>query len=391
MDVVGTVSQLRRPILVSLDSSSQSGQNVDGTNSNITFSLPDSISTPSEEEIALVSFQSFTFMNALNNITPINDTLKVTAVYNVYGIQKSVTSVITIPNGYYNLQQLTYLLNVNIPQVDSAGNVLSFGSSTYVNNAFTQPALSSPVLVNGFLLCQYPALLVQSATSKVTNSHEYVSFTFVVDSSTYGLMSMIGFVPHSTNPQITSGQQTTLLCTPVYTSSGCTYTFSYGNTNWVTTNSTVSTLTLPYIYNLIYTDTLYVELGNTGAQFRAPYGNLSTSNLLISVPILSSFQSLNYYEAKIFMPKFVPNLNLATLPVTIRDQYGTLVDFRGNNWKMNIFFTFCKSEEQEIEMSTRNQKVGRTSKRPLEVVPSNESFSKTKDPLYLDKHHKYSR
>jgi len=359
------VSMLTKPIMVCLSSSTAATGNDDGTNSNVTFNISNNISTPSEQQIGQISLASFTFTNNLPNVTPKNHTLTVTSTYYVYGNLKSSTYTINLSYGYYNITQMLALLNESIPIVEN-GFLYTFGSTEKDDtDTFLYPVFTISSLYGNLTMNFYASLLTQTGYSTTSqNPHQYVSFTFDVSNTTYPLQSMLGMLNKSNNPTITQNMPLTILCTPTYSGTSCTYSLKgYNGINpgsaWVDAENGDGVIyDFPYPFNMQYTDTLYVETPTLSADFRSPYNNLNASSIIGTVPITSTYQTLNFTEF-LFMPKYIKNLSISSLTITIRDEYGNLVDFQGNGWKMVLWIAFAQDADLvQPDVSAQQQNMG---------------------------------
>ena len=102
------------PTMLMFDS--RSGTNARRDNGlTVTFNIPQGMDSVTETQTALIQLIDFQASNSFYNITNSNNTLEVfVQLYDTTGLvlsKTSTSSVVTIPNGYYNAYDLVNTLN----------------------------------------------------------------------------------------------------------------------------------------------------------------------------------------------------------------------------------------------------------------------------------------
>ena len=101
------------PTMLMFDS--RSGTNARDNGSTVTFNIPQGMDSVTETQTALIQLVDFQASNSFYNITNSNNTLEVfVQLYDTTGLalsKTSTSSVVTIPNGYYNAYDLVNTLN----------------------------------------------------------------------------------------------------------------------------------------------------------------------------------------------------------------------------------------------------------------------------------------
>ena len=342
------VSVTHQPILVAVNS--QHATNPNPSNSDLTFGLPDEIRTPSSNAVALISLKSFNTVNSFWNITNAfqNNTLVVLVNYynTVSKSNGSYTTTIVVPDGYYDVNSLLLYLNTQMAAINTTSLMNTLSANVFGGtNATTQPAFTWTQYGN-IVTNVYSATLNQSTTS-TTNTVQYLNFMLVNNSASEGLLQTMGFIYKTTQP--TSSQSIPMVtCQASYndTASTCTYTFN--STYNTISSSTTGVYGFPCLYylDLLEVTNLFIVVDNTISQHRNSYSGLRQTDFILGIPVSVPFGStLTYVDTGVKVLSYNTNLSLTTLHITIYDQLGRAVNFRGTPWSCQILFEFSENDD----------------------------------------------
>lgn len=301
--------------------------------------MPDTLTVSTEQQFGLVSLLSFQGWNTISNITDAkkNNVLKITTTWYDRSrstdpsiSRQSFTWTITLEDGYYTMPALVAALNAYTDGYPTDGYVYRFG----VAASTLTPGFLIATEYSKFASVQYPAILA-SATAFANNTHVYESFELTVDSSTIGLLKVLGYQLDCVQP--ISRLVTKIICNgkPSNTN-GTEYVLTDtidGATNVV---DGVDYMIAPNYYNVNTTDMLYISLENSLSQNRATFTSLGRTDFMARIPVNAAFGSQIIWQATIDYPSYQANLNLSELYITICDEYGVNVDFNGSPWGMDI-------------------------------------------------------
>jgi hypothetical protein len=263
-------------------------------------------------------------------------------------VEQSYTVSITIPDGYYSIQTLLPVINIlfSTATFPDTVNKYYFGSADNVS----YPGLYVDTLYKNTTVGQYASLLTQAYTLAL-NTHVITSYSIVVDSTTIKLLKMLGFVQNNVN--ILSSNLPILKCTGVTSGTTTIYTLLSSN-DWISYTRLISTghysntyFTAYFSYDMNYITSLYLSLANTLAQNKSTYSNLTATDFMYRIPIQVSYGGTINWQATLEQQAYVPDIKLNGIHITIVDQYGGDVDFRGMNWDMDIGIKFGVNYDAE--------------------------------------------
>ncbi len=332
-------------------------------NSDLTFAMPDSLSTSTEQQIGLISLLGFSGWNTLANVTSDkkNNIIKVTSTWynrsintNPSATRQSNTVTYTIPDRFYDITTLIALLNATTPSGIPTGdttNQYTFGvPANVLYPGFTNASIYSPVTVN-----IYPANLVQ-AVAFANNTHVYESFELTCDASTVNASKYLGF-QLNTNANIPRNT-IKLFCVG--------YASNTNETSYTLSNSvdsvTTGAIAAPGSYNMNTTTSLSVSLENSLSQNRSTYYNLSKTDFMYRIPVGVSYGSNILWQATIDTPSYQTNFNLSEVRITIADQDSVNVNFQGAPWEVELKIDWAENADipgnsaGELTMHNVNQR-----------------------------------
>lgn len=292
--------------------------------------MSESVTGNASSDILRIGLLNFSGFNSMCNITAArqNNTLQIRTQYYTYlsTTLRSITTTIVIPDGNYSVVSLLDKLNTLVPTYDDDGNLLTFGvsgSTTYP--VFTIDDNTSLISIN-----QYVANLQQS-TALASNTHIYSSFALLTNSTTIGLMKVLGFIQD--NLHVTSGPDFTFQTNAAASGSNTIYQV-YGND--IANSSTVGSLESSSLMSLRNLQTVNVCLEDDLCQNIAGYEDLRPSDLLASIPVTASYgDAITWNETE---PNFVEisDPNITQFRVVLKDEDGVPIDFRGINWSLTL-------------------------------------------------------
>ena len=131
------------PTMLMLDSRSETYARDNG--STVTFNIPQGMDSVTETQTALIQLVDFQASNSFYNITNLNNTLEVfVQLYDATGLalsKTSTSSVVTIPNGYYNAYDLVNTLNTALHAIKPTARPTGTSSTAgWYYNSFGIPA-----------------------------------------------------------------------------------------------------------------------------------------------------------------------------------------------------------------------------------------------------------
>jgi hypothetical protein len=271
---------------------------------------------------------------------------------------------ITVDDGYYTLSQLITFLNSAI-QTQTASINTSLGESNVYGFGGTVASTNPTVYYVGFsandtsnFSAQQPLAALRQSVGVLANTHVYNSFELLVDDDTIGLLSNLGFLYNNLN-QPTNNITIKMNCVvdpnEDNTSSTnyiiqCNYSSSSSNSLSVNASSlsgiTTAQLVASYAYDMLEVTSLIISMENTISQHRASYDNMRQTDFMLSIPVYNSFGDfITYFDTGEKVASYNVNLNLTSINITIRDQQGRLVDFRGMPWVAQILLQFYDNSD----------------------------------------------
>ena len=158
---------------------SRSGTNARDNGSTVTFNIPQGMDSVTETQTALIQLVDFQASNSFYNITNSNNTLEVLVqLYDNTGLalsNTSTSSVVSIPNGYYNAYDLVNTLNTALNAITPTARPMGTSSTAgWYYNCFGIPAGYgstngvNPITLNtntGKITFQLPTLSVLTDTA----------------------------------------------------------------------------------------------------------------------------------------------------------------------------------------------------------------------------------
>ncbi len=333
------------------------------------------ISTKTDQDYGQVALIQMTGTNSLVNL-PVEAPIIIKSYWlnEQTGTDESSTTTIIVPPGQYTYESMLGFWNAYVP---------TFSDDPYPDTCYglggdagTFPSLKKYEFNIRFTLQQYATLLSQSFPGN-KNLHLYKGFEIEINPQNYRLFVMLGF-REILNPESTTIQPTYVQF-PVTVDSRV---YNIGtNTTSVTYNVLDPTLA-PFAFDFSGSKSLYVYIETpVNSQFRAPFNQNDSSNLIARVPVNVPFGF--QYE---FIPNNVvysqqKNLNISQMVLSCRDEYGTFVDFQNLPWFVDLSIKFGASED-EINSSAYSGSMDQLASNPS-LHPTAASYnSGNRDPLY---------
>jgi hypothetical protein len=217
--------------------------------------------------------------------------------------------------------------------------VYGLGGSPVVSPTILNPSIYKYEFNIKFFLKQYPALLDQFFPGTI-NEHVYRKFEVVLTPESYRLFVMMGMRPIQ-NPDV-----------PVIETLRITFDCSVDSRVFDGTNTTVTyNVSEPYLAPFAFdfggVKSLYVYIETpVNSQFRAPFNQNDSSNLIARVPLTVPFGYQFEYAPQNVVYSQQKNLNISQMTLTCRDDYGTFIDFQNLPWFIELNVKFGSSEDE---------------------------------------------
>ena len=287
----------------------------------------------------------FNCFNTIANVTADkkNNVIKVTSTWYNRAIstnptvsRQTTTVTYTIPDKFYDITTLLAYLNATTPTGIPSGdtNIYTFGvPGDVLHPSFTLEDSYSKVNAR-----VYADTLVQ-AVAFASNTHVYESFELTIDSASVNAQKMLGF-------QLNTNENISRTTAVVYCSAFASNT---NQTSYLLSNNTGTStdghLPAPGIYNMNTTSCLYISLENTISQNRSTYYNMSKTDFMYRIPLVSTFGDNVTWQATIDTPSYQTNFNLTELRITVADQDGVNVNFQGSGWDADIKIDWAENAD----------------------------------------------
>ena len=339
-----------------------------------TFNLTEGLQFQSESQIANIQLLQFHARHTIYNITSSNNQLEIL-------VQKfndtftaldttNTSTIITIPVGYYNIDELlitvnTAINNVCLPLLRSDK---SSYATKYYYNGFGLPTGDSSAIepisfnsVDGTVTFKLPTLSVlsdktttgtYSTTSGITGNSVFAnniySGFYVLNEKYTGLLSTLGFdVTKNINlptANIHYGFGTQLKPSVSYTNNtiSVSYTTNYlftnmiNNANTYTIDSTLGDFMSCCLVDLSYPQCIHISVDGMSTKNRSSLQQMSSGNLFTTIPIDCSFGDTILYAPMIPFSFGIANFQLNSLTIHTFDQNGKLIDWNHGNWRIHI-------------------------------------------------------
>jgi len=369
-----------------------------------------------ETQTALIQLVDFQASNSFYNITNSNNTLEVfVQLYDTTGLalsKTSTSSVVTIPNGYYNAYDLVNTLNTALnaltPTARPTGTSTTAGwyyKSFGIPAGYGSTNGLNPITLNantGKITFQLPTLSVLTDTCASTSAYSNATFDsklyagFYLLSDTYpGLLLTLGFQTTDfclLNTATTrNGVGVNLKPTVSYASNVSTVNYAvsnttitnqlvYDNVTVYSVDSTSGNITPPTMCNLSYPRYLYLELEGVNTTNRTNLPNKTYRSFFAKIPVNAAFGSVITFEPYVSIPQPFPNLHLNCLTVHLYDEFGVPAQMNNGFWSIVI------SVEWAIDMGVaalEDFTLGRTLRPILQ--------STGHDPLHTQAEHQHIR
>ncbi len=310
--------------------------------------MPDQIRTLNSDTVCLISLKSFTSLNSFYNVS--NDYGNNSLIIRTNYINKSTNqrgvldTPFTIPDGYYNVRTLVLEMNKQLSEKNTVnGFVNTFGGTDPINQPAFYWTQFENISVNVFT-----AILAQSGVTQYNNPHEYVSYTLVNNSATNGLLQMLGFQFRTQN-STTYQPECTVNMIPTYdANSNCTYTCISNYSPTFTNISNVFNIEALYYIDFAEVSNIYINVENTVSQHRAAYNGLRQTDFILSLPVTTGYDGLiAYADTGQTVYSYNQNLALNNLHITLVDQLGRPLNFRGSPWNMQLLFEFKNNADNQ--------------------------------------------
>ena len=355
------------PTMLMFDS--RSGTNARDNGSTVTFNIPQGMDSVTETQTALIQLIDFQASNSFYNITNSNNTLEVfVQLYDTTGLvlsKTSTSSVVTIPNGYYNAYDLVNTLNTALnaltPTARTGATAGWYYKSFGIPAGYGSTNGINPITLNtntGKITFQLPTLSVLTDTCASTAAYSNVTFNsklyagFYLLSDTYpGLLLTLGFQTTDfclLNTATTrNGVGVNLTPTVAYASSVSTVTYAlnntaitnqlvYDNVTIYSVDSTTGNITPPTMCNLSYPRYLYLELEGVNTNNRTNLPNKTYRSFFAKIPVNAAFGSVITFEPYVSIPQPIPNLHLNCLTVHLYDEFGVPAQMNNGFWSIVI-------------------------------------------------------
>lgn len=251
---------------------------------------------------------------------------------------------LSIPAGYYNIDQMVDLFNAILPFFENDGffdTPLCYGLGEDLATAvlFDMPAADLKQPQMRFAFNQYPELLQQVYDGAVPNPFQYTSYDLIFGYESYGLLARLGMILPFTKDQLDRPDITYSI--PVSVSAS-----SYDPvSNKTTVEYTVSSSIIAnYTFNMVATKSLYIELAYPASQFRSPFNKLDTSPMIARVPVEAAYGWMFDFWPQNLVFSQHKNLTLSQIVIRIYDDFGERVNFQGSDWAMDLNVKFAESE-----------------------------------------------
>jgi hypothetical protein len=260
-----------------------------------------------------------------------------------------------------------------IPGIQSASYLYTFGSSYVETTGAAQgeylfPALQQDTYSSKFIFSQFNDLLIQYIPTGEPNPHVYKSFQLVIGGRALDYLKLIGFILNKRNVKLDTNGQFNNTSFPIkincsyevdiggYTNPGTAavydvYYYTCSVTDPLAQQLVVDNINYfggpqanifgPYVPNMQLVQSLYFNLLEFNSEVRAPFNQLTKSNVIARIPVFAQYGEMIDYEVQNWVP--APNLNFKANVFTIRvtDSYGDPVDFQGVNWECVFVIQFA--------------------------------------------------
>jgi hypothetical protein len=366
-----------------------------------------------ETQTALIQLVDFQASNSFYNITNSNNTLEVfVQLYDSTGLalsKTSTSSLVIIPNGYYNaydlLNTLNTALNALTPTARTGATAGWYYKSLGIPAGYGSTNGLNPITLNtntGKIIFQLPTLSVLTDTAASTAAYQNTTFNakiyagFYLLSDTYpGLLLTLGFATTdfcALNTATTrNGVGVNLTPTVTYASSVSTVTYTvsntvisnqliYDNVAVYSVDSSTGNFIPTNMCNLSYPRYLYLELEGVNTNNRTNLPNKSYRSFFAKIPVNAVFGFVITFEPYVSIPQPIPNLHLNCLTVHLYDEFGVPAQMNNGFWSIVI------SVEWAIDVGGAGLEdftLGRTFRPILQ--------STGHDPLHTQAEHQHKR
>lgn len=276
------------------------------------------------------------------------------------------TTTIYVPIGNYTYESMLAFLNGSLPKFFDEpypNTVYGLGGEVIPSEIPENvPVTKSPINTT-LIFSQFANLLTQVITGTV-NQHVYRSFEIISSQDVYRLFVLLGLVKIQ-NPNVTYTNPPSFMIRIGIDSR----TVSFGVTTVV--YNVINQILAPYSFDFSGTKSLYVYIESpVNSQFRAPFNNNNTSNLIARIPLNVPFGFQFAYLAQQVVYSQQKNMNISQMLVTCRDDYGEFVNFQNLPWFIELSIKFGQNENNVSVSGT-------------EGVPSNLSAAPNMHPSAL--------
>ena len=332
---------------IAISLTTESAITTDSTRAFTTWNIPIPLGVSDPTEGYNVSVNSMTFDNVFQNITPVNNTLKVLTVFknNATNVEQEDLMVIQIDPGHYDINSLLNELNQKCSRI-----VPSY-----------QPS-GDPDLINiygiggmgpGFvtknekcvMLCPTNLGIIQQSYTQATTTHHYIGFYIVQDDSTAALLDILGFSAQYVGMQIESPSM-------LYSGYGFTYGADFTSVDSVLGTEPVVTYSTIVSYNN-YGTPIGGQLISDGAydvsgvkmlilesnQLQGAFTCVSDgTSALCAIPITKGFGERIVYQPPNPIKVLVQNRTFTSIDISIFDENGNTLDFQGCQYSLVLLF-----------------------------------------------------
>lgn len=313
---------------------------------NCVFDIKNPISGKIKKLSAKISLLNFSFLNTFANIRVNENVLKIVSVWKDSSNSTQTSTIqATVPEGHYTIDTLLAYLNTPGVCNDLQGGYY-YGLGDY-GDEDNYPPFSQDDQFPQKLHFHPPTggTLGVLGTWSAGGAHQYQGFYLQVDSDTLPLMQTMGLVNYTNGSAqnlvpIPGTSYVGVGISPTHNTTGAYY---YGSTPTSIPSISRADSNLQMIYNLAGPTQITVTIPQFACEggVRCSYDGFASSGTLALVPVTGAYGTQNDYNPPEPLYLYVQDPFFTSLQVVIRSaQTGTLVDFDGVNWTLNIRIEF---------------------------------------------------
>lgn len=349
------------------------------------------------------------FYNAFKNITSRNNKLKILSQWFNNGIQQEDIITVTIPVGHYTLDQLCSFLNgggslgqmtnqnaiqcpcmrnpaspntvapelhgIQSPSTSTLATGFAYGMGTFANTSATVVDPSVAFFKDDASLHYQPPTTYSINLPGYNATHAYSGFYLIVDSDTQPFLDTVGLL------QTNGGVRTNVLSVQ-----GTTAATNYqviSNTSYAAAREFDVVLNSSNVYSykgnslpnppINYNDPnqpfsstyntcdlgspsgMLISWENVSGTARNSCDQLTQGDTIAFVPILAGYKYKQSYEAKNPFRCVIPNMNVNTFHILIRNaDTGEQMDFQNVDWLMCLEIEFSEIDTSYLSAAGKS-------------------------------------